>query len=328
MTHWKRWLWPLLFAFLLINYIIAVIWSFEPEDIDLNDRITVDADAAGETPVVGYATTTALIAVSETLLDKTGGYLSNDIMPPSVFMDNMPAWEFGALEQIRDLSLVMRRDLSRSQTQSQEDVDLTVAQPQFNIDHTKWAFPSAEGEYRKGIEALYRYRSRLADPNDYSAQFYTRADNLRAWLQEVQKRLGSMSQQLSASVGRDRINIDLAGDASAKRATALPDYQQIKTSWWQIDDVFYESRGGCWALLQFLRAAEVDFADVLAKKNATVSLKQIIRELEGTQETVWSPMILNGSGFGFVANHSLVMANYISRANAAVIDLNKLLAQG
>ncbi|MCB1707405.1 MAG: DUF2333 family protein, partial [Halioglobus sp.] len=46
------------------------------------------------------------------------------------------------------------------------------------------------------------------------------------------------------------------------------------------------------------------------------------------QETVWSPMILNGSGFGLMANHSLVMASYISRANAAIIDLRDLLSQG
>jgi hypothetical protein len=39
-------------------------------------------------------------------------------------------------------------------------------------------------------------------------------------------------------------------------------------------------------------------------------------------------MILNGSQFGFFANHSLVMANYISRANAAIIDLRKLLERG
>ena len=73
---------------------------------------------------------------------------------------------------------------------------------------------------------------------------------------------------------------------------------------------------------------EVDFADVLQKKNAQVSVAQIIRELESTQKMVWSPMILNGSGFGLFANHSLVMASYISRANAAIIDLRELLAQG
>ena len=59
-----------------------------------------------------------------------------------------------------------------------------------------------------------------------------------------------------------------------------------------------------------------------------MSLRQIIRELEAAQATVWSPVILNGSGFGLWANHSLVMASYISRANAALIDLRELLAQG
>jgi hypothetical protein len=39
-------------------------------------------------------------------------------------------------------------------------------------------------------------------------------------------------------------------------------------------------------------------------------------------------VILNGSPFGVFANHSLVMANYLSRANAAVIDLRQLLSQG
>ena len=102
----------------------------------------------------------------------------------------------------------------------------------------------------------------------------------------------------------------------------------MKTPWTEIDDVFYEARGSAWALIHFLKAMEVDFADVLRKKNALVSVKQIVRELEATQEAVWAPVILNGSGFGFTANHSLVMASYISRANAGIIDLRALLAQG
>ena len=57
-------------------------------------------------------------------------------------------------------------------------------------------------------------------------------------------------------------------------------------------------------------------------------MKQIIRELEMTQQSVKSPMIVNGDGFGLLANHSLVMASYISRANAAIIDLRELLSKG
>ena len=66
----------------------------------------------------------------------------------------------------------------------------------------------------------------------------------------------------------------------------------------------------------------------MEKKNALVSLQHIIRELEPTQETLWSPIILNGSGLGLVANHSLVMGSHISRANAAIIDLRRLLEDG
>jgi hypothetical protein len=59
-----------------------------------------------------------------------------------------------------------------------------------------------------------------------------------------------------------------------------------------------------------------------------VSLDQVIRELRESQNPLGSPIVLNGTPFGFFANHSLVMANYISRANAAVIDLRELLRRG
>ena len=312
----------------IILYFIGIYWSFEPSHIDIREQVKQDIIVENVTPVVGYTTTTALIRVSETLLNKPGGYLANDALPPSVFLDNIPSWEFGVLEMVRDMAVIMRQELSRSQSQSAENQYLKIAQPKFNIDHKSWAMPSAEGEYKDAIKSLYAYRLALTEVNSQSAQFYARADNLRDWLQKVTKRLGSYSQRLSASVGREQLNIDLAGYNIAQQSTHSPVEISIKTSWWQIDNEFYEARGASWALLHFLRAVEIDFSDVLEKKNALVSLKQIIRELEASQESVWSPMILYGSGFGLLANHSLVMANYISRANAALIDLNDLLSQG
>lgn len=313
-------------ALLVVMYLTG--WWVSREPALLVDEIQQSHQQLGERAIVGYSTTTALIRVSETLLDKSGGYLSNDIMPPFVLLDNMPAWELGVLEMSRDLALALRKDLSRSQSQSTENQFLKVAQPMFNIDHRSWAIPAAESEYRKAIAQLYLYRAELMDPAKPDSQFYARADNLRDWLKAVEKRLGSYSQRLSASVGQDRLNTDLAGEASARQSTYAPGQKMVKTSWWRIDDEFYEARGAAWALLHFLKAVETDFAEVLQRKNAMVSLRQIIRELEATQQAVWSPMILNGSGFGLMANHSLVMANYISRANAALIDLSELLTQG
>lgn len=327
----RGWLWAsglFLVTLLVALTIIGSIWSRTPEQFDVTANAKAMADVKGRPVVSGYTTTATLIRVAETLLDKPGGYLTNDVLPPGVVLDNMPNWEFGVLVQVRDLSRVLRNDFSRSQSQSVEDEDLAVAEPQFNFDSDSWMFPSSEGEYRKGLRALHSYLNRLNDQNEQDAQFYTRADNLSDWLAVVEKRLGSLSQRLSASVEQMRVNTDLAGDAEARNATQRPQQIAVKTPWMEIDDVFWEARGTTWALLEFLRAVEVDFKGVLQKKNALVSLQQIIRELEMTQQSITSPMILNGRGFGLTANYSLVMASYISRANAAVIDLRNLLQQG
>ena len=303
-------------------------WSQEPGIINIQQHAAEHAQEQGRKPVTGYTTTLALIHLAETMLDKPGGYLRNDIFPPGLWLDNIPRWEYGVLVQVRDLARVFRKDLSRSQSQSVEDRDLTIAEPQFHFDNNSWAIPASESEYRRGIKAMHRYLDRLSDPQQADAQFYARADNLRAWLSDVNNRLGSLSRRLSESVGRQQLDLGLAGDANAKQSTAAEGTQERKTPWLEIDNVFYEARGTTWALVHILKAVEYDFRDVLVNKNALVSLQQITLELEATQEDLWSPMVLNGSGFGLLSNHSLTMSSYISRASAAIIDLRSLLQQG
>jgi hypothetical protein len=339
--NWKFWQilnteggWAMRLGGALIGIYVALMlllawwWDYEPEQFDVRANAAAHAQANGRELVTGYITTATAIGLAENLLDKRGGYLSNDIFPPGVWMDNVPNWEFGVLTQLRDVARSFRIDFSRSQSQSQEDPDLSEAEGKFFFDNSSWALPPSESEYREGIRHLQRYLARLADPTQPNAQFYARADNLQQWLQGVETRLGSLSQRLSASVGKRQLNLDLAGDAAASRSTDAPEEEETKTPWLQIDDVFFEARGQTWALILLLRAMERDFGDVLDDKNARVSLQQIIRELEPTQDTLWSPMVLNGDGLGLLANHSLVMASYISRANAAIIDLRALLARG
>jgi len=325
----KRKIWIAVPVALLIICAGMMFWlNNEPELFDPIERSQLHAGVHGHANVTGTATTSALLEVVNVMLNKRGGYMSNDIMPPWVFLDNVPNWEVGALTQVRDLARVMRNDFSRSQTQSTEDPDLSEADPLFHYSSDRWFPPDTEGRYEKGMESLENYLTRLADPAQPNAQFYARADNLGAWLGLVEKRLGSLSQRLSASVGQERLNTDLSGDTAATQSTAAPHEVDVKTSWFKIDDVFYETRGSTWALIIFLKAAEVDFHEVLRKKNALISYRQIIRELESTQEKLHAPMVLNGDKFGAFANHSLVMANYISRANAAIMDLRFLLEQG
>jgi hypothetical protein len=231
------------------------------------------------------------------------------------------------LQQVRDLARVIRNDYSRSQSQSKENEDVAAAEPRFFFDNDSWILPATESEYRDAIKGFSKYRDRIAS-GDPDAHFFARADNLREWLSQVEKRLGSLTRRLGDSVAINRVNEDLAGEPAAEAAGAQPDTVNVRTSWFEVDDIFFEARGTAWALVHFFRAAEFDFAHVLADKNAEVSVRQIIRELEASLDPLSSPLVLNGGGYGLFANHSLVMANYLARANAAVINLRDLLDQG
>ncbi len=307
---------------LLVLLGVAWYWSRMPDLFWVNEK------SAGNGRVVGFATTDTLVRIAGTLLDKPGGYLTNDLLPPAVFLDNIPNWEFGVLQQVRDLARIIRNDYSRSQSQSREDPDIAAAEPRFFFDNDSWILPPTESEYRDAIEGFEKYRDRLSETGNSGARFFARADNLREWLAQVEKRLGSLTRRLGDSVATDVINTDLAGDRAAVANTNLGERVPVRTPWFDLDDIFFEARGTAWALVLIFRAAELDFADVLADKNAGVSVRQIIRELEASLTPLRSPMIMNGSGFGLFANHSLVMANYLARANAGVINLRELLDQG
>ena len=308
-------------VFLLINFVLGFWFSREP------DVFWVNRSADPESAVVGFSTTDTLIRAAETLLEKPGGYLTNDKMLPNVILDNIPSWEYGVLQQVRDLARVIRNDYSRSQSQSKEDEDVAAAEPRFFFDNDSWILPASESEYRDAIKGFSSYRDRLA-AGEPETQFYARADNLREWLSQVEKRLGSLGRRLGDSVATNRINENLAGEPAAEAAGVQPDTIKVRTSWFEVDDIFFEARGTAWALVHFFRAAEFDFAKVLEDKNAEVSVRQIIRELEASLDPLRSPLVLNGGGYGLFANHSLVMANYLARANAAVINLRQLLDEG
>ena len=303
-------------------------WDKEPDTFDVVASATNYATGQQTQPVVGYTFAHTNRQLANTLLEKRGGYLANDLFPPGVWMDNIPAWEFGALIMIRDTGRSLRSDFSRSQSQSNEEPNLAEAEGRFFYDNASWILPATESEYSAGIRFTDAYLAAIAQANDPDAQFYARADNLQRWLNGVSARLGDISQRLSESVGKRQRDLATVGDTSAEQSTPAVSDRETKTSWFQIDDVFYEARGQAWALLHLLKAVEHDFASVLEDKNAIPAIQQIIRDLEATQETIWSPIILNGGGFGLLANHSLVMASYISRVNAAIIEIQQLLEQG
>jgi len=324
-----RWVLYGIIAYLFCAICVGIYWSSVPSAPSVRESIQrqlVDLKITlpAQLPK-GVATSSTLISLSEILLEKSGGYIANDIFPPGLWLDDMPHWELGVLLQIRDTTQMLRTSLSQSNLNHQLDVDLQRAEIRFNFANNSWSFPATESQYLSGIEHLQKYNLRLLQANNSEAQFYADAPHLNDYLVGVEQRLKNMSQRLTASVGPN-INTDSAAmpvkqNDSKKAANGL----YTKTPWLQLDDVFYEARGSSWALIAILQGIEVDFSDVLQTKNAQASFDQIIRELKPTQQTVYSPMIMNGDGFGFVANHSLEMASYLARAQAAIADCRRQL---
>ncbi|MDO4643497.1 MAG: DUF2333 family protein [Cardiobacteriaceae bacterium] len=328
--NWKthNWSWRIALILGTIIFLCLLLmfwWSSEPERFDLEAARSAYL-GENETPVVGSAVTGTTAKILDTLLHKPGGYLRNDVTPPGIFMDNIPEWEFGVIRNLRETIRTLRYDFSRSQSQSRSVKALEEADNDMNRDADKWiTFPTPEASFSEAQEKIIAYGHEIADNNDANGQFYARADNLVSYLEQSSKSLGDLSQQLSASVGDTVIDRDTGNGEHSK---ATPAIRLERTPRLRIDNIFYLARGYSWALLHELEAIRIDFKGILEKKGALASLDQIINELEKAQNPVWSPIILNGRGFGFSANHSLVMGSYLSRANAGIIDLIRLLREG
>ncbi len=314
---------------LVVLFILGAWWGSEPGQFNIQDEALKRAKETNTSEIpVGYTYTNTLAHIAEVLLHKSGGYITNDVAPPGVFLDNISNWEYGALVMLRDATTALRNHFARDQSQSAEDPDLAIAEPYFYYEHNSWALPSTEAEYQKGIDALHKYMSRLQKYGGpiKRAQFYSRADNLWQYTEVVIKRLGGLSTRLSANSAGGNYGpglTELEKQAADEKGTPV-----VRVTWLEIDDVFYEARGASWALLHILRAIKHDFADILLDKRAMRTVDIMIKAMENALTPVLSPMILNGSGYGLFANYSLSMANYIARANAAALDLRDIMNRG
>lgn len=319
---------------LVILIIIGGWWGTEPDIFDVQEEAVKRMEETDTKAMpIGFVYTNTLAHIAKVLMEKSGGYISNDIAPPGLFLDNIRSWEYGALVMLRDGTTALRNHFARDQSQSIEDKDLSLAEPYFYYEPNSWALPSTESEYDKGVRYLHHYMQRLQNPRPEQrrSQFYSRADNLWTYLEVVIKRLGSLSTRLTASSDRFAGAAGILYDPSGQMAPTNMEEKTKgvgKTPWLLIDDIFYEARGESWALLHILQAIKIDFDDIIIDKRAMNTLDNMIHALKNALTPTLSPMVLNGNGFGMFANYSLSMANYIARANAAALDLRDLMNKG
>lgn len=292
------WIWKPLLVLLVLYLVICIglgiWWSQRPADFSVERAVAVQRGEAASSPAArGSVTVAGLMTAIETLLDKPGGYLRNDVAPPGVWLDNMPSWEYGVLSQARLMTQALPA-LSAEDSEALQQASEALAS-----DSQDWLYPAAEKRYAKAVDALGEYLASLSGQG--ASGFVHNGSGLAEWLRAVGTRFGELTQRLSASVDDPDALRELGVDE-----TELPD----ATPWFRIDNTFFEARGDAWAFMHLLKAVARDYADVLGKAGVVGEVERIIAELELAQRQIWSPIILNGSGFGIFANHSLVLANH------------------
>lgn len=308
------------FAALVVFSGVGLYWDEEPDQFDVQRNAIKYADVNSNSELaLGYTFSATLLRIAETLVEKPGGLIFNDIFPPGILIDDIQNWEKGALLALRDATTILRNQFARDQSQSKENPYLAVAEPQFYYRMDSWAFPDSESEYRKGYAALRHYMDDLAAKKP-DAKFFDNSENLRIYMETVLKRFGDYAQRLSASA-----------DHVPERHLTVAERQaqgRVKTPWFAIDDIFFEARGYSWALSHILRAILIDCVDTVETRNIRGNINQMIGSLDEALEPILVPIVLNGSGYGLFANYSLTMSSYVSRASAAATDVRNLLLRG
>ena len=282
--------------------VLGIYWSRAP------DVFWVTHTIDDQQVVVGYSTTDTLIRVAETMLDKPGGYLSNDRMPPSVFLDNTPNFQQGIISALARFAFELTDQIGRTRGSSQADVDLQEASGLLQYSGTKWVFDlstsiaptaSSEAQYRKAMRSLLSFNARLAKGD---AVFERRADNLLATLDRIAADLGSSSAALE-----HRLEV---GHALFDR---------------QADDVFYGVKGRLYAYYLLLRELRQDFDNVIVERELGPAWSKMLSSM--AQAAVLQPwVVINGSPDSqFFPSHLGAQGFFLLRARTQLREITNIL---
>lgn len=265
----------------------------------------------------GLAFTQTLISMGD---EMTKAWLPNDILFPTVLMDNPQNFQLGELETLRYAVRVLRDNLSRLRTTDKIDENIDRAYILFCNDPCKWIFPSAEGKYKAGVRELKIYQERLRKG---SADFFPRADNLIQLLSQLNSLLGGVNTRL-ANAPRDQRNVlteETAGDPYIEGEKIVT----IRVPWTGIDDNFYYARGVAYGIRQILAAVRSDFREILEIKKASELLNKFVMLLNQSQ---FEPIVvLNGSRGSVWANHSLQLLATLGDVRQKISSLENMLRE-
>ncbi|MDF3127713.1 DUF2333 family protein [Kiritimatiellaeota bacterium B1221] len=326
----------------VVGTAVSLYWARIPQTFDVNETVREMGVAYGHRELdeplpLGYRTVATTIHLAQQLLEKPGGYQSNDWSPMTRIPDNMRNWEKGAVVQLRVMVQGLRFELSRSGPNSGELPELNDADARFNYNPRRWILQSTESQFKQGVEFLEQYLERINTSTTQGKFFTIRQDQVINFLERQKMMLGTYATNLQKNIGTltydtgvltENIPEGMEEIASDEAAEKTQEDQDEVTSIFERDDVFYQARGGLYVMYHTMLAMRKDCEKLLNDSQSMGIMNRIINELESACKPMESPIVLNGKEFGAVQNHSLVLAGHVAKAHLAVQELQKQIAGG
>ena len=269
------------------------------ENIDISSEYTLPND---KTPL--FETPNSMTYLIKREIDDKMWTPNLPVIFPAYVLDNMPSFQVGIIEALRDVSGVLRQFTRNTQKQTadiKEIYKLLSYSPHvwlMSRQNTLKLAPSSNSQYRKAAKKLRDYRRDgvfVANKSD----LYIIIDGMEKKLYETAQKSELHQQEHSA------------------------DFIDTKS-----DDVFYYNKGYTFALWQISKALGFDFKTVLIHENIYSEWTYFVSSLKKCTEL--SPlMVRNGSLSGqFSPNHLAVQNYYIMRALLALEQIeNKLMRE-
>ncbi|MBN2009411.1 DUF2333 family protein [candidate division KSB1 bacterium] len=251
--------------------------------------------------------------------DMLKAWLPNDLLYPTIFLDNKPNFQMGELEIIRYSIRMLRDKLSRLRTTDTIDENCDKAFVYISNEPERWMLPSAESRYKKAFSELRKYQANLEKGE---ASFYPRADNLIELLDQINSLLGGVNTRLSHAPRDEKflISEETAGDQFIEGEKKV----FVKVPWHKIDDNFYYARGVAYGVRNIMMAVKYEFAEVIELKKSTELVDRIIDLLDYCQfEPIY---IANGKRGSLWANHSLELLATTNDIRQKISSLQSMLA--
>jgi hypothetical protein len=222
-------------------------------------------------PGAPFADTLAALLDHE--LESPTGWRPNDLFlwGPTLWADNNANRQLGIIQALRESVRVFRDHLTKVSA-TEYDANLVDADTKLRNDEFKFWFPSAEGRFGEGADALRAYARGLSDQPPTSKPLNRRNVELirlfQAWT-------------------------DLLGGAHANL------YRE-EASFWDTDDYFYHAQGFAHVMVHMTRAVRREYEAELRERATVLELLDQITHSLSVAATMKPLVVLDGSAAGIL----------------------------